>query len=66
VLVDEVVEVLRVESISISAPSPFVSGLAAVYISGIVTRGGRPLIILNARKLLSSSERLSLSELGAA
>jgi hypothetical protein len=37
-----------------------------VYISGIVTRGGRPLIILNARKLLSSSERLSLSELGAA
>ena len=66
VLVDEVVEVLRVKSISISAPSPFVSGLAAVYISGIVTRGGRPLIILNARKLLSSSERLSLSELGAA
>jgi len=66
VLVDEVVEVLRVESTSISAPSPFVSGLAAVYISGIVTRGGRPLIILNARKLLSSSERLSLSELGAA
>ena len=62
----EVVEVLRVESTSIAAPSPFVRGLAAVYISGLVTRGGRPLIILNARKLLSSSERLSLSELGAA
>lgn len=66
VLVDEVLEVLRVDSTAIAAPSPIVSGLAAVYIAGIVTRSGRTLIILNARKLLSSSERLALSELGAA
>jgi purine-binding chemotaxis protein CheW len=66
VLVDEVREVLRVDSTAIAAPSPIVSGLAAVYIAGIVTRSGRTLIILNARKLLSSSERLALSELGAA
>jgi purine-binding chemotaxis protein CheW len=66
VLVDEVLEVLRVDSTAIAAPSPIVSGLAAVYIAGIVTRPGRTLIILNARKLLSSTERLALSELGAA
>jgi purine-binding chemotaxis protein CheW len=66
VLVDEVLEVLRVDSTAITAPSPIVSGLAAVYISGIVTRPGRTVIILNARKLLSSRERLALSGLGAA
>ena len=37
------------------------SGLAAAYIAGIVTRPGRTIIILNARKLLTSTERLSLS-----
>jgi chemotaxis signal transduction protein len=40
-----------------------VSGLAAAYIAGIVTRPERTIIILNARKLLSSSERLTLSTL---
>jgi purine-binding chemotaxis protein CheW len=66
VLVDEVLEVLRIDSTAITAPSPIVSGLAAIYIAGIVTRAGRTLIILNARKLLSSSERLALTGLGAA
>jgi purine-binding chemotaxis protein CheW len=66
VLVDEVREVLRVDSTTIAAPGPVVSGLAAVYIAGIITRPGRTIIILNARKLLSSTERLALSELGAA
>jgi purine-binding chemotaxis protein CheW len=66
VLVDEVREVLRVNATSIAAPGPVVSGLAAVYIAGIITRPERTIIILNARKLLSSSERLALNELGAA
>jgi purine-binding chemotaxis protein CheW len=66
VLVDEVLEVLRIDSTTITAPSPIVSGLAAIYIAGIVTRAGRTLIILNARKLLSSRERLALTGLGAA
>jgi purine-binding chemotaxis protein CheW len=66
VLVDEVLEVLRVDSTTIAAPGPVVSGLAAVYIAGIIARPGRTIIILNARKLLSSTERLALSELGAA
>ncbi|HEV7364857.1 MAG TPA: chemotaxis protein CheW [Gemmatimonadales bacterium] len=66
VLVDEVREVLRVDSTTISAPGPVVSGLAAIYIAGIITRPERTIIILNARKLLSATERLALSELGAA
>jgi purine-binding chemotaxis protein CheW len=66
VLVDEVREVLRVDATSIAAPGPVVSGLAAIYIAGIITRPERTIIVLNARKLLSSTERLALSELGAA
>ena len=65
VLVDEVREVMRVDSTTISAPGPMVSGLAAAYIAGIVTRPGRTIIILNARKLLSSTERLTLSGVGS-
>jgi len=64
VLVDEVREVLRVDSRTITAPGPMVRGLAAAYISGVVARPARTIIILNARKLLSSTERLALSEMG--
>jgi purine-binding chemotaxis protein CheW len=66
VLVDEVREVMRVDSTLIAAPGPVVSGLAAAYIAGIVARSGRTIIILNPRKLLSSTERLALTQLGAA
>jgi purine-binding chemotaxis protein CheW len=66
VLVDEVREVMRVDTSTIAAPGPMVSGLAAAYITGIVTRPGRTLIVLNARKLLSSTERMALDQLGAA
>lgn len=66
VLVDEVREVLRVDTTTIAAPGPMVKGLAAEYIAGIITRPERTIIILNARKLLSSTERLELDKLGAA
>ena len=66
VLVDEVREVIRVDSTTITAPGPVVSGLAAAYIAGIVTRPERTIIILNARKLLSSTERLALTAMGSA
>ena len=65
VLVDEVREVMRVDSTTIAAPGPVVKGLAAAYISGIIARPDRTIIILNARKLLSSTERLALSGLGS-
>ncbi len=66
VLVDEVNEVIRVDSTTITAPGRVVSGLAAEYIAGIISMPERTIIILNARKLLSSNERLALTELGAA
>ena len=66
VVVDEVREVLRVDSRTITAPGPMVRGLAAAYISGVVTRPARTIIIFNARKLLSSTERLALSAIGSA
>lgn len=66
ILVDEVREVIRVDSTTISAPAPIVRGLAAAYIAGVVTRPGRTIIILNARKLLSSTERLALNTLPGA
>jgi purine-binding chemotaxis protein CheW len=65
VLVDEVREVMRVDSTTITAPGPMVSGLAAAYIAGIITRPARTIIILNARRLLSSTERLALTGIGS-
>ena len=66
VLVDSVCEVVKVDSTAITAPGPVVTGLAAIYIAGIISLPERTIIILNARKLLSSTERLALETLGAA
>ena len=60
VLVDEVREVLRVDAGTIAAPPPLVRGLAAAYIAGILTSREHPVVLLNARKLLSASERIAL------
>ncbi len=60
VLVDQVREVMRVDSTTISAPPPMVRGLAANYISGIITEGERTVVLLNALRLLSSTERQAL------
>jgi purine-binding chemotaxis protein CheW len=60
VLVDEVREVLRVDAGTIAAPPPLVRGLAAKYIAGILTHRERTVVLLNARKLLSASERITL------
>jgi purine-binding chemotaxis protein CheW len=65
ILVDQVVEVLRVEAEAIAAPPPMVRGLAATYISGIINRPERMVVILNAGKLFDSKERLALVAAGA-
>lgn len=62
IVVDLVVEVLRVDATTITAPPSMVRGLAATYISGVISRPGRTIIVLNAARLLSSTERLALSE----
>ncbi len=65
IVVDQAREVLRVDSGTIVAPPPMVKGLAAQYISGILPRGERTLIILNAQRILNATERLALQELEA-
>lgn len=62
IVVDQVVEVLRVDTRTITPPPPMVRGLAAEYISGIISRTGRTIVVLNATRLLSSTERLALTE----
>ena len=62
VLVDQVVEVLRVDTTTITPPPPMVRGLAAEYISGILARADRTIVILNAARLLTSEERVALAE----
>ena len=59
-LVDQVREVMRVDSTTIAAPPPIVRGLAATYIAGIITDSERAVVLLNALRLLSSTERQAL------
>lgn len=67
IIVDQVLDVLRIDGATITAPPPLVRGLAAEYISGLLAReGGRTIVILNAGRLLSSKERLALKAVGAA
>jgi purine-binding chemotaxis protein CheW len=63
VIVDEVREVLRIDSRTITSPPPIVRGLAAAYIAGIISRGERTIVLLNAARLLNATERLALATL---
>lgn len=66
IIVDQVLDVLRVDGGAITAPPPIVRGLAAEYISGLLPQPSRTIVILNAGRLLNSKERLALSKVGAA
>ncbi|MGH7591510.1 MAG: chemotaxis protein CheW [Gemmatimonadales bacterium] len=66
VIVDQVLDVLRVDGGTVTAPPPIVRGLAAEYISGLLAVGPRTVVILNAGRLLTSKERLALAKVGAA
>jgi len=67
IVVDQVLDVARVDGGAIAAPPALVRGLAAEYISGLLVREGeRTVVILNAGRLLSSKERLALKSVGAA
>jgi purine-binding chemotaxis protein CheW len=60
-VVDQVLDVLRVDGAGIAAPPPIVRGLAAEYISGLLAVGERTVVILHAARLLNSKERLALT-----
>jgi purine-binding chemotaxis protein CheW len=64
VVVDEVLEVMRVDSTTITPPPPVVRGLAAPYIAGIVARGPRTIVLLHVARLLTATERLALAGAG--
>ena len=60
VIVDAVLEVLRVGAAAVAAPPAVVKGLAAEYIQGIITLGARTVILLQTGRLLTSTERIAL------
>jgi purine-binding chemotaxis protein CheW len=62
IVVDAVSEVVRVDARTITPPPPMVRGLAAKYITGILSQPDRTVVVLNAGKLLNSKERLALTE----
>ena len=62
-VVDAVLEVMKVPADRVKPPSPIVQGLAAKYITGIVSAAERTLILLAASKLLNSKESLTLGAL---
>jgi len=64
IVVDQVLEVLRVEAPTITPPPPMVQGLAAAYISGIISRPSRTIVVLNAARLFTSKEKLALVAAG--
>ncbi len=64
VVVDQVREVVRVDASVIAAPPPLVRGLAAEYISGVAHIGEQTVVLLNARRLFSGDERVTLQRAG--
>ncbi len=60
-VVDTVTEVMQISAAEVSAPPSIVKGLAAEYITGLVGRESRTIIVLNAAKLLASKEKIALT-----
>ena len=60
VVVDAVLEVLRVAASAVTPPPSVVKGLAAEYIQGIITLGSRTVILLQTGRLVTSAERIAL------
>jgi purine-binding chemotaxis protein CheW len=63
VVVDAVVELLTVAAEEVTSPPPIVRGLAAKYISGIIAREDRTIVVLAVAKILTSKERMTLETL---
>jgi purine-binding chemotaxis protein CheW len=65
IVVDGVTEVASYDKAAVSAPPKLFRGLSAEYLKGIVRRGDRLVMFLDVSELLSSTERISLTEAGA-
>jgi len=62
IVVDAVLEVLKVNAERVTPPPKIVQGLAAKYISGVVSLEDRTVVVLAAGKLLSAEERVELEK----
>jgi purine-binding chemotaxis protein CheW len=65
-IVDSVLEVAGFEPEQLSAPPPFFRGLAAEYLTGIVRRKERLVMVLDVDRLLSTTDRIALEGASAA
>jgi purine-binding chemotaxis protein CheW len=59
-LVDQVLRVLTLARETVLAPPPRVFGIRAEFIRGVANAGGHPLVWLDAAKLLTSAEPVTL------
>lgn len=64
-VVDAVLDVISVDATRITAPPPVVRGLAGQYLLGLTTRDDRVVLVLDAARLLSSTEEVQLHEAAA-
>jgi purine-binding chemotaxis protein CheW len=62
-VVDAVLDVSALERGKLEPPPPLFRGLSAEYLRGIVHRDGKLVMLLDADRLLSATERLALSAL---
>jgi purine-binding chemotaxis protein CheW len=60
IIVDAVTEVLQVAATEVTAPPGIVKGLAAEYITGLVVKDKRTIVVFNTAKLLNSKEKIAL------
>lgn len=65
VTVDSVHEVMAVSPDEIASPPPFFRGLEAAYLRGLVRHEGSLLIFLDVTRVLTSIERLELTQAAA-
>ena len=61
-LVDAVVEVIAVAPEEVAPPPPLFRGLAGEYLCGVVRRKQQLIVLLDAARLLTATERLHLEE----
>jgi purine-binding chemotaxis protein CheW len=59
-VVDQVIDVTVLRDGELEAPPPLFRGLAGEYLQGMIRRQGRLIVVLDAGRLLSSTEQLQL------
>jgi purine-binding chemotaxis protein CheW len=61
-IVDAVLDVTAIEQGRLEAPPPLLRGLEAEYLHGVVRRDGQLVLLLDAERVLTSTERVLLRD----